>query len=66
MSFYRKPQKQQQPRVNIKVRFLQAIAGHSMPEYNLVDFSFAPGSVQSLDSELADKWISSGLAEAVQ
>jgi hypothetical protein len=63
MKFGKQPQ--EQPRPKIKVRIKQSIAGHADKTYDLPDFGFAPGEVVALDSRLAESWISSGIAEAV-
>jgi hypothetical protein len=54
------------PRPKIKVRIKRPIAGNAEPIYDLPDFGFAPGQVVELDQRLAESWIASGVAEAVQ
>lgn len=50
----------------MKVRFLQAIAGHADERYGLDDFTFRPGEEQEIDDTLAASWIESGVAEAAE
>jgi hypothetical protein len=54
------------PRPKTKVRFLTAIAGNREDRYGLLDFSFGPGQVAELDSELASAWIAGKICEPAQ
>lgn len=48
------------------IRMLVSIAGHGIPEFDLPDFSFAPGDEIDLHDELAQKWVESGIAEVAK
>jgi hypothetical protein len=48
----------------MKIKILQSIAGHSEPRYALADFSFPPGAVVDVQSELARAWIAGDIALA--
>lgn len=48
----------------MKVRFIQAIAGHADERYGLEDHSFRPGEVAEVDDALGQSWVDAGVAAA--
>ena len=48
----------------MKIKMLQSIAGHTEPRYGLADFSFPPGAVIDVQTDLARAWIAADIALA--